>query len=174
MYKMKKSPNSRVNVGLISDTHIPTKAKNIPPKVFEIFKNVDFIIHAGDFVQIQVFDELEQIAPVFAVHGNMDISNIRKKLPTINSTIVFNWVIGVKHDPGALFEKDKMRVLAEKNNYNILVYGHTHRSSIKWEKDILFINPGSPTSPLLPFIEKPTVGMLRITEEKIEPEIIML
>ena len=41
-------------------------------RVFEIFQNVDYIIHAGDLVELAVVDELEQLAPVLAVHGNMD------------------------------------------------------------------------------------------------------
>ncbi len=59
-------------VGLISDTHVPKRAAKVPQKVFDIFQNVDFIIHAGDLVELSVIDELEQAAPVLAVHGNMD------------------------------------------------------------------------------------------------------
>ena len=70
----KEPPNFKVvkTVGLISDTHVPKKARCIPKRVFEIFENVDYIIHAGDLVELAVVDELEQIAPVLAVHGNMD------------------------------------------------------------------------------------------------------
>ena len=59
-------------IGLISDTHVPKKAMCVPKKVFEVFADVDFIIHAGDLVELAVIDELEQAAPVLAVHGNMD------------------------------------------------------------------------------------------------------
>ncbi len=59
-------------VGLISDTHVPKLAHTIPPRVFQIFEKVDYIIHAGDLVELAVIDELEQLAPVLAVHGNMD------------------------------------------------------------------------------------------------------
>ena len=161
-------------VGLISDTHIPTKAKRLPLKVFEVFKNADFIIHAGDLVQLEVLSELEQLAPVLAVHGNMDRKDIREKLPKMNTLKTYDWIIGVMHDPGTLFGKSKMLKIAEENNFKVLVYGHTHHSSIRWEDKLLFINPGSPTNPLPPFITKPTVGVLRITREKIEPEIILL
>ena len=66
-----------------------------------------FIIHTGDIVEIAVIDELEQIAPVFAVCRNMDGQEMRGKLPKINSINVFDWEIGVKHDSGALFSKKK-------------------------------------------------------------------
>jgi len=161
-------------VGLISDTHIPARAKNTPKKVFEVFEKVDFIVHAGDLVQLSVIDELEQLAPVLAVYGNMDGPEIRGKLPKLNSVKVFDWKIGVIHDPKALFGMGKMREIAKQNDFNVLVYGHTHNSSIKWEGKTLFINPGSPTNPIPPFIAKPTVALLRMTKEKITPEIIQI
>jgi putative phosphoesterase len=161
-------------VGLISDTHIPVRARNIPKKVLEVFEKANFIVHAGDLVQLSVIDELEQLAPVLAVHGNMDGPEIRGKLPKLNSVKVLNWKIGVVHDGGALFGMGKMREIVKKNGFNVLVYGHTHNSSIKWEGDTLFINPGSPTNPLPPFIAKPTVALLKITKEKITPEIIQI
>jgi hypothetical protein len=161
-------------VGLISDTHIPVRARDIPKKVFEVFEKVDFIVHAGDLVEMSVIDELEQLAPVLAVYGNMDGPEIRGKLPKLNSVKAFDWKIGVTHDPGALFGMRKMREIAKQNGFNVLVYGHTHNSSIKWEENTLFINPGSPTNPLPPFIAKPTVALLRITKEKITPAIIQI
>jgi len=78
------------------------------------------------------------------------------------------------HDPGALFGMRKMRDIAKKNGFDVLVYGHTHNSSIRWEENTLFINPGSPTNPMPPFITKPTVALLRITKEKITPVIIQI
>ncbi len=162
------------SVGLISDTHIPVRARDIPKKVFEVFDKVDFIVHAGDLVEMSVIDELEQLAPVLAVYGNMDGPEIRGKLPKMNSVKAFDWKIGVIHDPGALFGIRKMREIAKKNGFNVLVYGHTHNSSMKWEENTLFINPGSPTNPMPPFIAKPTVALLRITKEKITPAIIQI
>lgn len=59
-------------IGLISDTHIPDRARQIPPNVLTSFKDVDLIIHAGDLTTQSVIDELEKIAPVMAIQGNMD------------------------------------------------------------------------------------------------------
>ena len=159
-------------IGLIADTHIPVRAREIPREVFEVFDKVEFIIHAGDLVDLSVIDELEQLAPVLAVYGNMDGPKIRGKLSKMNSVKVFNWNIGVIHDPRALFGMRKMREIAKQNGFNVLVYGHTHNPRIKWEGNTLFTNPGSPTNPLPPFLTKPSVALLRIAKEKIMPEII--
>ena len=171
--KEKSDDIQAIIVGLISDTHIPTRAKKIPLEVFDIFKNATYIVHSGDLVQLEVIDELEQMAPVLAVQGNMDGSEIREKLPSINSLKIYEWKIGIVHGSEDLFGR-KMHKIAEKNNFNVMVYGHTHRPRIRWENNVLLINPGSPTNPLPPFITKPTVGILKITTEKIEPEIISI
>ena len=47
-----------ISIGLISDTHIPTRAKKIPLAVFDIFKNATYIVHSGDLVQLEVIDKL--------------------------------------------------------------------------------------------------------------------
>lgn len=161
-------------VGLIADTHIPVKARKVPREVFKIFDDAEYIVHAGDLVELSVIDELEQIAPVLAVYGNMDEPEIRERLPKINSFKFFDWKIGVMHDPGTLFGIKKMCEIARQNSFDVLVYGHTHSPHVKWEGDTLFINPGSPTNPIPPFIIKPSVALLKITKEKIAPEIIQI
>ncbi len=158
-------------VGLISDTHVPVRAKCIPKMVFKVFENVDFIVHAGDLVKLAVVDELEQLAPVLAVHGNMDGPEVCGALPKLNSLKVLDWKIGVMHDPSTIFGMGKMREIARQNGFNVFVYGHTHNSNIKWEGKTLYINPGSPTNPAS-FIVKPSVGLLKVTREGVVPEIV--
>lgn len=171
--KITQEPPAKT-VGLISDTHVPSRARRIPKEVFEVFDKVDYIVHAGDLVDLSVIDELEQLAPVLAVYGNMDGPEIRGKLSKVNSFKILDWKIGVTHDPGSLFGKGKMRDIAAKNDFNVLVYGHSHSSSARWEGKTLFINPGSPTNPIPPFINKPTVGLLRITKQEIVPRIVQV
>jgi len=161
-------------VGLISDTHVPVRAKEIPKGVFKVFENVDYIVHAGDLVSLSVVDELEQLAPVLVVYGNMDGPEVRGKLQKMSSFKIFEWKIGVTHYPGARFGGGRLREIAKTNAFDVLVYGHTHSSNMKWEGDILFINPGSPTNPNPPFIVKPSVGLLRVTKERIVPEIVQI
>jgi len=161
-------------VGLISDTHIPARARKIPLKVFEAFRDVELILHAGDLTVLSVLEELSRTAEVLAVHGNMDSEEVRRKLPALASVEVCGWKIGVVHDAGALFGKKRMRSLAGKHGFNVLVHGHTHHAKFFWEKEVLYINPGSPTFPLPPFFTKPTVAVLKITSEKITPKIITI
>lgn len=159
-------------VGLISDTHVPSRARCIPKAVFQAFENVDFIVHAGDLVELSVLDELEQLAPVLAVHGNMDSASVRGALPKLNSLKVMDWKIGVTHDAGAFWGLKKMREIARQHQFNVLVFGHTHTSHLQWEGKTLFINPGSPTNPEPPFLCKPGVALLKITKEAIVPELV--
>jgi putative phosphoesterase len=159
-------------VGLIADTYVPVRAKCIPKKVFQIFENADFIVHAGDLVQLEVIDELEQLAPVLAVQGNMDGPEVSGALPKINVLKIYGWKIGVMHDPNTLFGRGKMREIAKQNGFDVFVYGHTHNASIKWEGQMLYVNPGSPTNPLSSFINKPSVALLKVTKEAITPEIV--
>ncbi len=161
-------------VGLISDTHVPVRARCIPKMVLKVFENVDFIVHAGDLVELAVIDELEQLAPVLAVHGNMDGPEVSGALPKLNSLKISDWKIGVMHDPSTLFGMGKMREIAKQNGFNAFVYGHTHNSNIKWEGRTLYINPGSPTNPMSSFINKPSVALLKVTKETIKPEIVQI
>jgi putative phosphoesterase len=115
---------------------------------------------------------LEQIAPVLAVHGNMDGPEVSGALPKLNSLKVYGWKIGVMHDPNVLFGRGKMREIVKQNGFDAFVYGHTHNASIKWEGNILYVNPGSPTNPMSSFMNKPSVALLKITKEAITPEII--
>ncbi len=158
-------------IGLISDTHIPSRATCLPKEVFTSFENVDYIIHAGDLVELKVIDELEQIAPVLAVRGNMDGPETQDILPTLNSLKIFDRKIGVIHDPNTMSGMEKMRELVKENGFDVLVYGHTHNANIKWEEKILYINPGSPTNPSS-LLNKPSVAILKITKDSITPEII--
>ena len=158
-------------VGLISDTHVPKRAPCIPKRVFEIFEKVDYIIHAGDLVELAVVDELDQVAPVLAVHGNSDGIEITNAFPKLNSMKIFDWKIGVMHDQNILYDSDKLNGFAAENGFNVVVFGHTHVPSIKWEGKILLINPGSPTDPA-GTLDKPSVGLLKITRQAIVPEIV--
>jgi uncharacterized protein len=170
-HEMTKIKTSKT-VGLISDTHVPARAPCIPKKVFKIFENVDYIVHAGDLVQLAVIDELEHLAPVLAVHGNMDGPAVSGALPKLNALKLFEWKIGVMHDPNVVFGRGKMREIAKEHGFNVFVFGHTHNASVKWEGQILYINPGSPTNPAASFINKPSVALLNVARDALTPEII--
>lgn len=166
------TPKPAVRVGLISDTHVPSRAKAIPIGVFKVFENVDYIIHAGDIVELNVIERLRCLAPVVAVHGNMDNFQLCGSLPVVNSIEIMGWKIGVTHDLWAFNDVNKAPESVVCSVFDAIVFGHTHMPSIKWVDSILYINPGSPTNPQPPFLCKPSVGLLKITEKAITPEII--
>ncbi|NLJ25093.1 MAG: YfcE family phosphodiesterase, partial [Firmicutes bacterium] len=59
-------------IGVLSDTHIPVRARHLPAEIFIAFTGVDLILHAGDIKEWSVIQELSTLAPVEAVFGNMD------------------------------------------------------------------------------------------------------
>jgi len=173
---LKRCVNSETEVklvGLVSDTHISSRAVKLPERVLDGFRGVSLIIHAGDLVHLKVVEDLEKIASVMAVHGNMDPQEVRTRFPEMNSTWIFNWNIGVVHDAGTLWGKEKMRRIAKENGFDVLVFGHTHRPFLE-TGPVIFINPGSPTIPLPPYFVKRSVGLLKVAPERIEPSIVEL
>lgn len=157
-------------IGVISDTHIPTRAKAIPPEVLKIFENASYIIHAGDFVQLSVAEELEKIAPVVGVYGNMDPISVREKYPRVNSLEVLGWRIGVVHDGVPLLRSGRLEELAKGEGFDVLIFGHSHRGSIRGD-GVLYVNPGSPTQPLF---SKTSVAVLWVGRSRVEAKIIFL
>ncbi|GEM_PF-202122 len=174
-----KTEKEEILVGIISDTH----GKILPKEVKEIFKNTDLIIHTGDILNLETLEELEKIAPLFAVVGNEDSPEIKEKLPTSLSLKIFNFKISAVHSSFSfwlgshfnLTQKTAAEKLTKKENFDILIFGHTHRSYLKElnfdEKKVLLINPGSPTAP---FLSKPSVAILKIDKESFKGEIIYL
>ena len=86
-------------IGVISDTHIPERADEIPKTVFEVFKNVDMILHAGDVVSITVIDQLKKLAPTICIQGNID-RYYGLNLPKRNVIRVDKFKIGLDHGRG--------------------------------------------------------------------------
>ena len=136
-------------IGLISDTHIPDRARILPQNVIEAFSDVELILHAGDLTSPKVIDELEEIAPVMAVQGNMDRAH-GIDLPKAKIVEVEGLKIGVIH--GEVYpraDSDQLLYLAKELNVDILVSGHSHQPKIEQKEGILLLNPGSPIVPRL-------------------------
>lgn len=158
----------KIIIGVISDTHIPTRANAIPAEVFKIFENASYIIHAGDFVELSVAEELKKIAPVVAVQGNMDPISVREKYPKVNTLEVLGWKIGVAHNGVPSLRSSRLKKLAKQNDFDVLIFGHSHKGSVGVEDGVLYINPGSPTQPLL---SEASVAVLKVSKGKVEVEI---
>ncbi len=153
-----------MRIGIISDTHIPDRAEHLPKEVLAEFKKVDMIIHAGDFVSIDVLNKLKNAcANIKAVAGNMDPENIRKILPAKEIIKVGGYKIGVFHGyghPSGLVEV--LTKLFKKYNVNIIVFGHSHTPQNEMIGNILFFTPGSPTDKL--FAPYNSYGIIEITD----------
>ena len=163
--------NETIVIGVISDTHVPTRARSIPPEVFKIFENASYIIHAGDFIQLSAVEELERIAPVVGVQGNMDPAAVREKYPKVNTLEVLGWKMGVVHDGIPILRSGRLKELAKREDFDVLVFGHSHRSSVREEDGVLYVNPGSPTQPLF---SEASVGVLKVSKKKVEADILPL
>jgi hypothetical protein len=158
-------------IGLISDTHISNRASKIPEKVFETFKNVDLILHAGDVIEESVIKELESLAPVIAVQGNVDILN-GLDLPKSKVITAGKTKIGLNHgDIRPRGDTQQLYYLAKELDVNILITGHTHIPMAEEVNDVLLINPGSPTVPRL---SDPSVMILEINDNEVDLEVIKI
>jgi putative phosphoesterase len=123
-----------VRIGVISDTH-----GWLHPGVHDVFEGVDAILHAGDVGSAVVLDELSAIAPVTAVRGNMDGSDLRGALAPLANVALAGTRVLVLHRP-----QDVPRPLPA--GVGVVVTGHTHAERI--ERDgagVLHVNPGSAT-----------------------------
>jgi hypothetical protein len=163
--------DNEIVIGVISDTHIPTRTHSIPPEAFKIFENASYIIHAGDFVQLSVVEEFERIAPVVGVQGNMDPVAVREKYPKVNTLEVLGWKIGVVHDGIPVLRSGRLKELVKREDFDVLVFGHSHRGSVKEEDGVLYVNPGSPTQPLF---SEGSVGVLKVSKKKVKADIFIL
>ncbi|MCQ2972951.1 MAG: YfcE family phosphodiesterase [archaeon] len=158
-------------LGLISDTHIPERANELPKKVLEIFKEVDLILHSGDITDQSVLDKLNEIAPVKAVQGNMDRA-YGLDLPKNIVLEIENKKVGVIH--GQVYPRGDTQQLyytAKELEVDILVSGHSHQPQIEQIKNVLLLNPGSPTVPRL---ADRTVMLLEITSKEVNVDLIKI
>ena len=133
-----------MKIGVLSDTHVPTIVKSLPPIIFDIFKGVDLIMHAGDIVDLSVLDDLRTIAPVEAVAGNMDTQSAHGALPTKKVITLGRYSAGLIHGKFKIGIQREM-IRKEFDDVDLIVYGHSHIPY--WDRidGVYFLNPGSPT-----------------------------
>ncbi|HWE18346.1 MAG TPA: metallophosphoesterase family protein [Hyphomicrobiaceae bacterium] len=147
-------------IGLISDTH-----GLVRPQALAALKASDLIIHAGDIGRPEVLERLRDIAPTFAVRGNVDTQAWAAALPATEAVEARRQLIWVLHDIAQLD-------LDPSVGFAAVVYGHSHKPSIERRDGVLYVNPGSagPRRLGLPV----TVGRLRVNGNRLEPEIVEL
>ena len=162
-------PEFDMKIGVISDTHLREPHPEFKKMIEFHFKDVEKIVHAGDFLGWSVAEYLSGIKELIAVCGNMDPYEIRKAFPQKRVVELGGFRIGLIHGGGAPFGIES-RIRGEFDEVDAIVYGHTHTPANHWSKEILFFNPGSPTRS---FWHSATLGILNIGE-KIEGEIITI
>jgi putative phosphoesterase len=162
-----------MKIGVISDTHIPERAKAIPVAVLEEFKSADMIIHAGDLVEALVIDSLQAACrDVRIVRGNMDSCGVKERFPEKEIIKVGNFKIAVMHGFGP--PANLIELLAEvfkKEAPDIVIFGHSHAALSEKIDNTLYFNPGSPTDKL--FSPYNSYGIIEI-KEAIQARIVRL
>ena len=148
-------------IGVISDTH-----GLLRPEAVEALRDADKIIHAGDVGDPVIITELERIAPLTLIRGNIDTSDWSKNLPDTNILDVGSLSLYVLHN---VHDLDLDPAAA---GFAAVIFGHSHQPLIEWRKHVLFFNPGSagPRRFQLPI----SIGKLTVKHGKLKPELIEL
>ncbi|TCC22703.1 metallophosphoesterase family protein [Kribbella speibonae] len=131
---------------LISDTHLPMRAKKLPTPVWDAIDDADVVIHAGDWVSVELLDELEsRAARLVGCWGNNDGPELRARLPEIARVTLDGLSVAVVHETGPAKGRED-RCAAAYPGVDLLVFGHSH---IPWDTTapggLRLLNPGSPT-----------------------------
>ena len=135
-----------MNLLLISDTHVPKRARDLPAQVWDEVEQADVVIHAGDWVDMSLFDALEGRANrLLACWGNNDSPKLRARLPEVAEATLNGVHFTVVHETGAAAGRDE-RMSRRYPDTDVLVFGHSH---IPWDTTsstgLRLLNPGSPT-----------------------------
>lgn len=146
-----------MRIGVISDTH-----GRLRKEVFDRFRDVQHILHAGDVGSPDLLVELESIAPVTAVWGNTDGFALRARTQEVAELELGGHRIVVEH--GDRLGSPTPEGLRETHpGARIIVYGHTHRPLVDDTDNVLVLNPGSAGAAR--FGIPPSVGILTLGDE---------
>ncbi|MEU8659193.1 metallophosphoesterase family protein [Actinoplanes philippinensis] len=131
---------------LISDTHVPKRARDLPAELWSAIDRADVVIHAGDWIGIDLLDRLEARATrLIACYGNNDGPELRARLPEIARADLDGVRLAVIHETGQATGREK-RCAELFPDTDVLVFGHSH---IPWDTTtgtgLRLLNPGSPT-----------------------------
>jgi len=131
---------------IMADTHVPKRARDLPTSLWAAVEEADLVIHAGDWVDVALLDELEaRSARVVGVYGNNDGPALRARLPEVARVELDGLRVAVVHETGASGGRER-RCAAQYPDTDVLVFGHSH---IPWDtvadNGLRLLNPGSPT-----------------------------
>ena len=135
---------------LIADTHVPVRAKTLPDQIWHEVDRADVVVHAGDWVDVRLLDELEERAQrLVGVFGNNDGPPLRRRVPEVARETIAGVRLAVVHETGGRQGREQ-RALERYADVDLLVFGHSH---IPWDttapresgQPLRLLNPGSPT-----------------------------
>ncbi len=154
---------------LISDTHLKTSGKSFPEVFVSELEKADLIVHAGDFIEESVYEELCEYAPVKAVYGNVDTKGLQERLPSKELFTVSGITIGITHGHLGNGKNTPERALRSFVGVDpdIIIFGHSHIPYHEIVGGVVLYNPGSVTAKR--FQKRYSYGWLTINESyKIE------
>ncbi len=134
---------------LLADTHLPTRARDLPDEVWSQVDAADLVLHAGDWVSVDLLDALEGRAKrLVGCYGNNDGPELRARLPEVARVEIEGVRFAVVHETGAKTGREQ-RAARDHPDDDVLVFGHSH---IPWDATtpnrrgtLRLLNPGSPT-----------------------------
>jgi putative phosphoesterase len=148
-------------IGVISDTHGLMR-----PEALTALRGSDLIFHAGDVGNADILKHLNAIAPTHAVRGNVDTQSWARALPDTRVVEAAELRFFLLHVRAEL-PLDPLSA-----GYAAVIFGHSHKPSVEMRNGVLWLNPGSagPRRFRLPV----TVARIRVTADKLDPEIVPL
>ncbi|OBB91803.1 metallophosphoesterase [Mycobacterium sp. 852002-30065_SCH5024008] len=131
---------------MISDTHVPKRARDLPARIWDEVDAADVVVHAGDWVVPELLEELEaRSTRLVACWGNNDGPALRARLPERADVTLAGVRFTVVHETGAATGREA-RMSRLYPDTQVLVFGHSH---IPWDTrtdtGLRLLNPGSPT-----------------------------
>ena len=125
---------------------MPVRARDLPAPVWAAVDAADVVVHAGDWVSVELLDALEdRAARLVGVWGNNDGPPLRERLPEVARVQLDGLRLAVVHETGAAAGRER-RCAAAYPDVDLLVFGHSH---IPWDttagSGLRLVNPGSPT-----------------------------
>ena len=135
-----------MRIAVISDTHMPRGARALPARCVAELRAADAILHAGDFMRVEVLELLQGLGPpVHGVHGNVDDDALRRMLPAARVVELGGARVGMIHDSGQRTGR-LTRMRARFKDADAVVFGHSHLPLHEAADDgFQIFNPGSPT-----------------------------
>jgi uncharacterized protein len=129
-----------------ADTHVPHRARDLPHALWSAIDAADVVVHAGDWVAIDLLDRLEaRSRRLLAVRGNNDHGPFHERLPLVATAEIEGLRLAVVHETGDAKGRER-RCAARFPDTDVLVFGHSH---IPWDTTaptgLRLLNPGSPT-----------------------------